>query len=244
MLTIRNLQSGYHKLRVLKGVSVHVGENEIVTVIGPNGAGKSTLLMTVAGILKPFAGTVTFDNTDLESFSAEKRVEAGCVLVPEGRRVFSTLTVKENLELGAFLRSGKNEKSAIQQDIERMYSLFPVLQKRMKQMAGTLSGGEQQMLAIARALMSRPKLLMMDEPSMGIAPIIVSQIFKTISMLREEGLSVLLVEQNAKKALSIADRGYVLETGQIVVSGSREELLENHDVGRAYLGKDYSTIDE
>ncbi|RPJ08447.1 MAG: ABC transporter ATP-binding protein [Spirochaetaceae bacterium] len=244
MLAVRNLESGYGHLRVLKGVSLHVSDNEIVTVIGPNGAGKSTLLLTLAGIIKSSSGTIAFLGAEIQAYPSEKRVASGMALVPEGRRVFSTLTVRENLELGAFLVTGKQKKAVIDSSIDRMYGLFPKLQERQKQLAGTLSGGEQQMLAIARALMSGPRLLMMDEPSMGIAPIIVSQIFATIQKLKADGMSILLVEQNARRALSVADRGYVLETGQIVVEGSRDELAANHDVARAYLGKDYSAINE
>ncbi len=244
MLTVRNLQSGYGALPVLKSVSIHVGEREIVTIIGPNGAGKSTLLMSITGIVPLSAGIVEFAGRSLNGIPAEKRVGLGCVLVPEGRRVFTTLSVRENLELGAYLvrRAGPGRET--KSDLDRVYELFPVLRKRERQLAGTLSGGEQQMLAIGRALMARPRLLMMDEPSMGLAPVITTGIFKTVLTLREQGLSILLVEQNAKRALRVADRGYVLETGQVMVEGTRDELLNNNDVQRAYLGKDYSAINE
>jgi branched-chain amino acid transport system ATP-binding protein len=244
MLVVRNLKSGYGGLSVLKAVSLHVESREIVTIIGPNGAGKSTLLMSITGIIRPFDGSIEFAGRDISGIATEKRVGLGCVLVPEGRRVFATLSVKENLELGAYLLHKAGKSREIKQDLEQVYSLFPILKKRERQMGGTLSGGEQQMLAIGRALMARPALLMMDEPSMGLAPVVTSGIFKTILTLRERGLSILLVEQNAKRALSIADRGYVIETGQMVLEGTREELLANNDVQRAYLGKDYSAINE
>jgi branched-chain amino acid transport system ATP-binding protein len=244
MLVVRNLRSGYGALPVLKSVSLHVGEREIVTIIGPNGAGKSTLLMSITGIVTPSAGTVEFEGRPLAGFPAEKRVGLGCVLVPEGRRVFAAQTVRENLELGAYLIHRAGRDRGTKHDMERVFTLFPVLKKRERQLAGTLSGGEQQMLAIGRALMARPKLLMMDEPSMGLAPVITSGIFKTVLTLREQGLSILLVEQNARRALRVADRGYVLETGQVMIEGTRDELLGNNDVQRAYLGKDYAAINE
>jgi branched-chain amino acid transport system ATP-binding protein len=225
-------------------ISLHVKEREIVTIIGPNGAGKSTLLMSITGIVHPTGGSLLFEGKEMIDLSSDKRVVLGCVLVPEGRRVFTTLTVKENLELGAYLRHKAGKKEEVKHDLEHVYSLFPVLEKRDRQLAGTLSGGEQQMLAIGRALMARPKFLMMDEPSMGIAPVITQLIFKTIVKLREEGMSILLVEQNAKRALAIADRGYVIETGQFVLEGTREELLCNNDVQRAYLGKEYTAIND
>jgi branched-chain amino acid transport system ATP-binding protein len=244
MIVVRNLQSGYGALPVLKSVSLHVGEREIVAVIGPNGAGKSTLLMTIMGLVSASGGTIAFRGTTVNGLAAEKRVGLGCVLVPEGRRVFATLTVRENLELGAYAvrRAGKGRET--KRDLERVLALFPVLERRERQLGGTLSGGEQQMLAIGRALMARPALLMMDEPSMGLAPVVTKGIFKTVLTLRDQGLSILLVEQNAKRALSVADRGYVLETGQIMVEGTRAELLGNNDVQRAYLGKDYAAINE
>jgi branched-chain amino acid transport system ATP-binding protein len=259
MLVVRNLKSGYGSLVVLKAVSLHVGRREIVTIIGPNGAGKSTLLMSITGLVPPFEGAIDFEGRDLAAVATEKRVGLGCVLVPEGRRVFATLSVRENLELGAytnsklrwnprligyFLDHRSRRRKEIQQDMDRVFALFPILKRRERQMGGTLSGGEQQMLAVGRALMARPKLLMMDEPSMGLAPVVTAEIFKTVLTLREQGLSILLVEQNARRALSVADRGYVIETGQMVLEGTREELLRNNDVQRAYLGKDYSAINE
>ncbi len=238
MLRIVNLESGYGRLKVLRRVSLHVNPGEIVTIIGANGAGKSTLLKTISGLVKATSGEVVFDKRDITSLATEKIVSMGCVLVPEGRQVFSTMTVKENLLLGAYLRFKKAGSRRVDKEMERVYSIFPKLKERHKQLAGTLSGGEQQMLAIARALMSDPKLIMMDEPSMGLAPVIVKEILNIIAQLRQQGKTVLLVEQNAKMALSISDRGYVLETGRIVLQGSSEELLENRDVQRAYLGRD------
>lgn len=238
MLKIKNLESGYGNLKVLRRVSMHVSPGEIVTIIGANGAGKTTLLHSISGLLKVRAGEVLFDKEDILRVTTEKIVSLGCSLVPEGRQVFSTMTVRENLLLGASVQYRKNRKERVHEDLERMYDLFPRLREREKQLAGTLSGGEQQMLAIGRALMARPKLIMMDEPSMGLAPLIVKDIFQIIMKLRNEGDTVLLVEQNAKAALSIADRGYVLETGRIILQGPADDLLSNKDVQRAYLGRD------
>jgi branched-chain amino acid transport system ATP-binding protein len=238
MLKIKNLESGYGNLKVLRKVSMHVNPGEIVTIIGANGAGKTTLLHSISGLLKARSGEILFEKQDLMRSTAEKIVFMGCSLVPEGRQVFSTMTVRENLLLGACVLYRNNLKERVKQDLEKMYDLFPRLKEREKQLAGTLSGGEQQMLAIARALMAGPKLLMMDEPSMGLAPLIVKDIFHVIVKLRKEGNTVLLVEQNAKAALSIADRGYVLETGRIILQGPAEDLLSNKDVQRAYLGRD------
>jgi branched-chain amino acid transport system ATP-binding protein len=243
MLRIRNLEAGYGKLRVLRGVSLHVEAGEIVIIIGANGAGKSTLLKTVAGVLRPRGGIVDFLDGAMSGQAAEAVVSRGCVLVPEGRQLFGTLTVRENLILGAYLHARRGRK-ALQERLEAIYELFPRLEERGEQLAGTLSGGEQQMVAIARGLMARPRLIMMDEPSMGLAPLIVEKIFETIRRFPELGITVLLVEQNAQASLGIAHRGYVLETGRIVLSGTCEELLDNHDVQRAYLGKDYRTIAE
>jgi branched-chain amino acid transport system ATP-binding protein len=244
MLKILNLKSGYGKLIVLKGISIHVSPGELVTIIGANGAGKSTLLNTISGIVPSVSGEMHFCDERIESVKAEKILGLGCALVPEGRQVFNTLTVKENLVLGGYIKLKKREGKIVEEILEEIYTMFPILKERGSQLAGTLSGGEQQMLAIGRALMSKPRFLMMDEPFMGIAPIIVNEIIETIKKLKARGITMLLVEQNAKAALNIADRGYVIETGQIVIEGSSEELLNNQDVQRAYLGKDYKTIDE
>ena len=237
MLKVRNLEAGYGKLRVLKRISMHVDPGEIVTIIGANGAGKTTLLHTITGLVKVGSGEIFFRENNLRRTNPEKIVAVGCSLVPEGRQVFATMTVRENLILGGYVLA-KKEKGGIDQEIARVYELFPVLKERAKQLAGTLSGGEQQMLAMGRALMARPSLIMMDEPSTGLAPLIVKNIFKVILRLKEEGNTVLLVEQNAKAALGIADRGYVLETGKIILQGSAEDLLQNRDVQRAYLGRE------
>ena len=237
MLKVRNLEAGYGKLRVLKRISMHVDPGEIVTIIGANGAGKTTLLHTITGLVKIGSGEILFKNSNLGRQKPEKIVASGCSLVPEGRQVFSTMTVEENLILGGYVPAKKN-KTAVSDGVGRVYELFPVLKERARQLAGTLSGGEQQMLAMGRALMAKPSLIMMDEPSTGLAPLIVKSIFKVILQLREEGNTVLLVEQNAKAALGIADRGYVLETGKIILQGAAEDLLRNRDVQRAYLGRE------
>lgn len=244
MLRIRNLESGYGKLRVVKQISLHIGEGEIVSIIGANGAGKTTLLKTIVSLINVKSGEIEFNKIPVNKLSTEKIAALGCVLVPEGRQVFSPMSVRENLVLGAYLYWNKENKKQTEETLSEIYDLFPILKEREDQLAGTLSGGEQQMLAIGRALMTRPKLLMMDEPSMGIAPIIVKDIFRTVQSLASKGMTVLLVEQNAKAALRISNRGYVLETGKIVVEGSSEDLLNNQDVQRAYLGKDYKRIDE
>lgn len=238
MLRLKNLEGGYGNLKVLRRITMHVNAGEIVTIIGANGAGKTTLLKTISGLLRPRGGEILFNNQEVNGFPPERRVFLGCSLVPEGRQVFAPMTVKENLILGAFIQHRRRQQETARQDIDRIYALFPRLKEREKQLAGTLSGGEQQMLAIARALMARPKLIMMDEPSMGLAPLIAKDIFSIIRRLREEGDTVLLVEQNAKAALRIADRGYVLETGRILTEGTAEDLLSNRDVQRAYLGRD------
>jgi branched-chain amino acid transport system ATP-binding protein len=237
MLKVKNLEAGYGKLRVLKRISMHVDPGEIVTIIGANGAGKTTLLHTITGLVKIGTGEIVFKNNNLQKISAEKIVAAGCSLVPEGRQVFSTMTVQENLILGGYVQAKRDRKS-VDYEMARVFELFPVLKERDKQLAGTLSGGEQQMLAMGRALMAKPSLIMMDEPSTGLAPLIVKNIFQVILRLREEGNTVLLVEQNAKAALGIADRGYVLETGKIILQGAAEDLLQNRDVQRAYLGRE------
>jgi branched-chain amino acid transport system ATP-binding protein len=237
MLKVRNLEAGYGKLRVLKRISMHVDPGEIVTIIGANGAGKTTLLHTITGLVKVGSGEIFFNDKNLSTISPENIVFSGCSLVPEGRQVFSTMTVQENLLLGGYVQKKRN-RGSLDTEIKRVYELFSVLKERENQLAGTLSGGEQQMLAMGRALMAKPSLVMMDEPSTGLAPIIVKSIFQVIIRLREEGNTVLLVEQNAKAALSIADRGYVLETGKIILQGAAEDLLQNRDVQRAYLGRE------
>ncbi len=239
MLKIRNLEAGYDSLKVLKGISLHVNPGEIVTIIGANGAGKSTLLNTIASLIKPWSGEVLLKGKNIGQVQADYIVKNGCALVPEGRQLYPAMTVRENLILGAYtLYSGRNRKKADEQ-LEEIYSMFPVLAERKTQLAGTLSGGEQQMVAIGRALMSGPDLLMMDEPSMGLAPIIVQNIFSTVRKLRDQGRTILIVEQNAKAVLEIADRGYVMETGSLIMEGEASELLDNNDVKRAYLGRDY-----
>ncbi len=237
MLKIRNLESGYGKIKAIKHVSMHVETGEIVTIIGANGAGKTTLLATIAGLVKATSGEILFGGENLCALSAERIPFLGCVMVPEGRQVFATMSVEENLILGAHVLH-KEGKQVVEGLLERQYTLFPVLRERKGQLAGTLSGGEQQMLAMGRALMSRPRMVMMDEPSTGLAPLIVKEIFQIIVRLRDEGNTVLLVEQNAKAALAIADRGYVLETGKVIVQGPAADLLGNQDVQRAYLGRE------
>ena len=241
MLRIRNLDAGYGSLNVLRRVSIHVRSGEIVTIIGANGAGKTTLLKTITGLIRAQSGEVLFNNADIGHVPTERIVSSGCSLVPEGRQVFPAMPVKENLLLGAYVQFKRGKKQEIERDLGRVYGLFPVLKQREHQLAGTLSGGEQQMLAMARALMARPALIMLDEPSMGLAPLMVKEIFNIIVRIREEGSTVLLVEQNARSALRIANRGYVLETGRIMLEGEAEDLLANRDVQRAYLGRD---IDE
>ncbi len=236
MLKVRNLEAGYGKLRVLKRISLHVAPGEIVTLIGANGAGKTTLLSCLSGLIRPMAGEVLLEDRRIDSQSAEKIVPLGCSLVPEGRQVFATMTVEENLVLGGYVQYRRDKKRTAA-DLARIYDLFPVLKDRAGQLAGTLSGGEQQMLAMGRALMARPRLIMLDEPSTGLAPLIVKNIFEIIKKMRSEGNTVLLVEQNARAALGIADRGYVLETGKIIIQGPANELLANKDVQRAYLGR-------
>ncbi len=238
MLKIRNLDAGYGSLTVLRRLSLHVKAGEIVTIIGANGAGKTTLLKTITGLLRPNAGEIFFDGRDIVRVPTEKIVLDGCSLVPEGRQVFAAMPVHENLLLGAYVQFKRGKKQDVLHDLDRVFTLFPVLKQREHQLAGTLSGGEQQMLAIGRALMARPKLIMLDEPSMGLAPLMVKEIFSIIVRIREEGNTVLLVEQNAKSALKIANRGYVLETGRIILEGDAEDLLSNHDVQRAYLGRE------
>lgn len=232
LLEVNDLHVHYGSIHAIKGISFKVEEGEIVTLIGANGAGKSTSLNTVGGLLKPTEGTIVFDGESIVGVPAHKIVYKGMALCPEGRRIFSQLTVHENLEMGAYTRPN----SEIEASIQEVYANFPRLEERYKQIAGTLSGGEQQMLAMGRALMSKPKLIMLDEPSMGLAPILVEQIFDIIKKLHENGTTILLVEQNAQMALSIADRAYVLETGRIVNEGTGSELLHDDSVRKAYLG--------
>ncbi|MFG3614114.1 ABC transporter ATP-binding protein [Rummeliibacillus stabekisii] len=233
MLTINEINVFYGNIQALKGVSLEVNEGEIVTLIGANGAGKSTLLKTVSGLLKPKQGTIEFQGKTIAGKAAQSIVKAGISHVPEGRRVFSNMSVEENLDLGAYLRK---DHKAVAEDKERIFKIFPILLERRKQLSGTLSGGEQQMLAMGRAIMARPKLLLLDEPSMGLAPLMVKTIFHTIEEIRKEGTTILLVEQNAHMALSIADRAYVIETGHVVLSGLAKDLQEAEQVKAAYLG--------
>ncbi|MCQ2361959.1 MAG: ABC transporter ATP-binding protein [Acidaminococcaceae bacterium] len=233
MLKIDNLVVSYGGIEALKGVSLQVPEGKIVTLIGANGAGKSTLLRSIIGLVKAGSGSVTYEDTELLGLNSQKIVEKGITLVPEGRRIFPNLTVAENLQIGAYMR---NDKQGIAEDIKKVYDLFPRLEERSWQMAGTLSGGEQQMLAVGRALMSRPKLMMMDEPSLGLAPLVIKDIFDIIQRINKQGVTILLIEQNANMALKVADLAYVLETGRITMTGTGKELLENPDVKAAYLG--------
>lgn len=234
MIKIDNLVVSYGGIEALKGVSLDVPSGKIVTLVGANGAGKSTTLKSIVGLVKPKSGSIDYEGTDLTKLNTELMVKKGIALVPEGRKVFADLTVLENLKIGAYSRT---DKAGIAEDLEKVYLLFPRLKERTWQAAGTLSGGEQQMLAIGRALMSRPKLIMMDEPSLGLAPIIVKELFGIIKKINEEGMTVLLIEQNANAALKIADVGYIMETGRITLSGSGQELLNNEDIKKAYLGE-------
>ncbi len=238
MLRIRNVESGYGRLKVLRKITMHIRAGEIVAIIGANGAGKTTLLRTISGLIRARSGEILFDMRDIGKLPAEKIALGGCALVPEGRQLFAPMSVRENILLGAYPQYLRKRASEVRDDIERVYGIFPRLRERERQLAGTLSGGEQQMLALARALMARPKLIMMDEPSMGLAPLVMKDIFAVVTRLRREGNTVLLVEQNARAALGIADRGYVLETGRIIMEGTAEDLIANRDVQRAYLGRD------
>ena len=234
MLEINNLEVHYGVIKAIKDVSFKVNEGEVIALIGANGAGKTTILHTVTGLINPTAGSVTFNDSDITKTSAHKIVRMGMAHVPEGRRVFANLSVLQNLKLGAYTRKDKNE---IEESLENVFTRFPRLKERQNQLSGTLSGGEQQMLAMGRALMSKPRILLMDEPSMGLSPIFVNEIFDIIRAVKADGTTVLLVEQNAKKALTIADRGYVLETGRIVLEGNANELLNNDLIKKAYLGE-------
>ena len=234
MLELRNIHTYYGSIRAVRGISITVNSDEMVCLIGANGAGKSTTLMTTSGIHTPTEGNIHFDGKDITTTSAEERVALGISQVPEGRLIFPDMSVLENLQLGAYLR---NDKNGIRDDLERIFQFFPVLQNRQKQRGGSLSGGEQQMLAIGRALMSKPKLLLLDEPSLGLAPLIVKQIFEIIQQINADGTTILLVEQNAQIALQVTDRGYVMETGEITIEGTSNDLLADERVRQAYLGE-------
>ncbi|NLU53132.1 MAG: ABC transporter ATP-binding protein [Clostridiaceae bacterium] len=233
MLEIKNLDVHYGVIHALKNISLKVNDGEIVTLIGANGAGKTTTLRTISGLKKPTNGEILLDGVNITGTNAQERVKMGISHVPEGRRIFAKMTVLENLELGAYLRK---DKAGIEKDLKMVYERFPILEKRKKQAAGTLSGGEQQMLAIGRALMSRPKILFLDEPSMGLAPLLVQEIFNIIKDINQSGTTILLVEQNASMALQIADHAYVMETGSITLSGTGAELMQSEDIKKAYLG--------
>ncbi|MBN1178121.1 MAG: ABC transporter ATP-binding protein [Anaerolineae bacterium] len=233
MLEVRNVHTYYGNIHALKGISINVDEGEIVTLIGANGAGKSTTLNAICGLVKPRSGEIVLENEAIHRLPAHEVVSKGVAQSPEGRRIFGRLTVQENLEMGAFRRA---DAGAIQEDMRRVFDLFPRLEERRKQVGGTLSGGEQQMLAIGRAMMARPRLLLLDEPSMGLAPLLVEDIFRVVRQLNEQGTTILLVEQNALMAFSVAHRGYVLETGRVVLEGTVDELRENPEVQKAYLG--------
>ena len=235
MLEVRDLRVAYGKIEAVKGISFSVEAGQVVTLIGSNGAGKTTTLRTLSGLLRPASGEVVFEGERIDHLPAHQIVQRGIAQSPEGRRIFPRMTVEENLELGAFVRT---DVSGVREDKQRVFALFPVLEERRTQAAGTLSGGEQQMLAMGRAMMSRPRLLMLDEPSMGLSPIMMQRIFSTVQTLKESGTTILLVEQNAQAALSLADHGYVIETGRIVLSDAGRALLGNEQVRKAYLGED------
>ncbi|MFA7767270.1 ABC transporter ATP-binding protein [Streptomyces sp. NPDC048723] len=235
LLKVEDLKVAYGKIEAVKGISFEVNEGEIVCLVGTNGAGKTTTLRTLSGLIKPKSGSITFDGQPLAAVPAHKIVSLGLAHSPEGRHIFPRLTIAENLQLGAFLRT---DKEGIEKDVQRAYEMFPILGERRKQAAGTLSGGEQQMLAMGRALMSRPKLLMLDEPSMGLSPLMMQKIMATIKDLKATGMTILLVEQNAQAALSLSDSAHVMEIGKIVLSGTGRDLLHNEDVRKAYLGED------
>ncbi len=239
MLRVRNLKCYYGRIRAINGVSISVRPGELIALLGANGAGKSTLLQAISGLLTHWEGELLFEKEPLKGLGPAAIVGRGVSLVPEGRWIFPPLSVIDNLRLGAYLRCRRGENKAVSEDMESILEMFPVLRERSKQAAGTLSGGEQQMLAIGRALMSRPRLLLLDEPSMGLAPLVVRKIFDILTRLREQGITILLVEQNARAALQISDRGYVLENGRIVLEGPAGDLLADQEIKRAYLGKDY-----
>jgi branched-chain amino acid transport system ATP-binding protein len=243
MLRLMNINTFYGEIHVLRNISLHIEEGEIVTLIGANGASKTTLLNTISGIINARSGQIIYNGKDIARKSADRVVKLGISQVPEGRQIFNPLTVLDNLKLGSYIRYRRDGNKKIQRDIEELYLLFPILKERQHQLAGTLSGGEQQMLAIGRALMCRPKILLLDEPSMGLAPLVVTEIFKTIARLREKSrTTIFLVEQNARAALKLSDRGYVMETGKIMFEADAADLLENKEVQRAYLGKEKKPI--
>jgi branched-chain amino acid transport system ATP-binding protein len=244
MLRVKSLGAHYGQVKVLKGISLHVSEGEIVTLIGANGAGKTTILNTVAGVHRPSAGSIEFMGRSIGGRPPAEIVTLGISLVPEGRQVFSDLTVRDNLLLGAYIRRARKLAREVEADLQWVMGIFPVLSQRLEQKGGTLSGGEQQMLAIARALMARPRLLVLDEPSMGLAPTVVQGIFQVLGQLNQKGMTILLVEQNARLALAVAHRGYVLETGSIVIDGESSFLARDREVQRAYLGKAYREIQD
>jgi branched-chain amino acid transport system ATP-binding protein len=235
MLTVKSVHTYYGNIHALKGVSLHVRPGEMVALIGANGAGKSTLVNTICGLIAPRKGSIELEGESIGGLTPEEIVRKRIALVPEGRQVFSTLTVEANLQMGGFVN--RRNKRQVEEDMKALLERFPILRQRSRQLAGTLSGGEQQMLAISRALMARPRLLVLDEPSMGLAPLIIREIFSIVQELRKEGKTILLIEQNAKAALQIADRGYVLETGKVVLQGEGAMLLEHREVQRAYLGR-------
>jgi len=243
MLKIRNLYAYYGSVQALSGVTCHLREGEVVSLIGANGAGKTTLLNAICGLVR-VEGEIVFSGRPLTGLAPEAIVALGLSQVPEGRQLFAPMTVAENLELGAYRRYRREPREAIKGDLERVFALFPRLQDRLGQQAGTLSGGEQQMLAIGRALMAHPRLLLLDEPSLGLAPLVVEDILATLRLLRQEGMTILLVEQNARAALKVADRAYVLETGRVILTGNAQDLLSDRQVTRAYLGRDYKEFTE
>jgi len=248
MVKIRGLSKRFGRIQALDGVDLDIERGRIIGLLGANGAGKSTLLRAISAVIRPRGGEVLLEGSPIQDRSVEAIVARGCVMVPEGRQLFATLSVRDNLILGAYLAArarggGGGRREELRRRLQEIYELFPVLAERQQQLGGTLSGGEQQMVAIGRALMSAPRLIMMDEPSMGLAPLVVERIFEVIARLPQMGKTVLLVEQNARASLAIAHRGYVLETGQILTSGSSRELLDNRDVQRAYLGKEYRRIE-
>ncbi len=244
MLRIRNLKCFYGQIMAVKGITLSVREKEIITLIGANGSGKSTLMAAISGLLPSWSGEIRFEENDLKGMDPPAVVKAGISLVPEGRLIFPPMSVYDNLVLGAYTMLRSKARNEVQASMAAVFDLFPILKERCSQPAGTLSGGEQQMLAIGRALMAKPRLLLLDEPSMGLAPMLVEKIMGVLLTLREKGLTILLVEQNARAALSVADRGYVFETGSIVLEGAADDLLSDTNVKRAYLGKDYEEFDD